>query len=272
MRGGDMPDTSPSDPEAAPQITSVSSSSGVNIDAQRDAAIGGDVVGRDKITHAEQIDTGGGAYVGESVEVSDHSTFAGRDVRTVSVGGNVNAPIVLGDVYGEVHLHAAAPVEIPPPPPLPPLPAIAQFVGREAELAFYTQQLIERRWVVISSMAGTGKTALAVELARRISPPTRIFWHAFHEGQGIHVVIWQLAGFLARHGSEDLWQMLQLARQTGGQLPPAETLFDYLIQLVQGQDILLCFDDIQLVSDEPLLGQLLGGCVMRWQPEDSRSS
>jgi tetratricopeptide (TPR) repeat protein len=255
-----MPDTSSADPEALSQITSVPSvSGGVNIDAQHDVAVGGDVVGRDKITHAEQINTGGGAYVGGSLEVNDHSTFAGRDVRTVSVSGNVNAPIVLGDVYGEVHLHAAAPVEISPPPPLPPLPAIVQFVGREAELAFYTQQLIERRWVVISGMAGAGKTALALELARRISTPTRIFWHAFHQGQGIQVVIWQLAAFLARHGQADLWHMLQLARQTGGQLPPLETLFDYLIHLVQGQDFLLCFDDIQLASDDPLLDQLFTG-------------
>jgi tetratricopeptide (TPR) repeat protein len=257
IRGGDMPDTPPHEPDIGPQTTSVTSTSGgVNVDAERDITIGGDVVGRDKITQVEQINTGGGTYISESVEVNDHGTFAGRDMRTVNVGGDVNSPIILGDVYGEVHLHAAVPIEIPSPPPPPSLPAIAQFVGREAELAFYTQQLIEQRWVVISGMAGTGKTALAIELARRISPSDRIFWHAFHQGEGIQVVIWQLAGFLARRGLEDLWQMLQLNRQTRGQLPPTETLVDYLVQLVQDQDILLCFDDIQLVSDELLLDQL----------------
>ncbi|HUL11090.1 MAG TPA: tetratricopeptide repeat protein [Methylococcaceae bacterium] len=252
-----MPDTSPPNPEIDPPTSSVASiSGGVNMDAERDIVVGGDVVGRDKITHTEQIDTGGGAYVGESMEVGDHGTFAGRDIRTVNVSGSVNAPIVLGDVYGEVHLYAAAPIEIPAPPPLPSLPTIVQFIGREAELASYTKQLIEQRWIVISGMAGTGKTALAIELARRISAPDKIFWHTFHEPQGIQVVIWQLAGFLGRRGLEDLWQMLQLARQTGGQLPPTETLFDYLIQLVQDQDVLLCFDDMQLVSDDPLLEQL----------------
>ncbi len=53
--------TSPSDPEVVPSITSVTTvSGGVNLEAQRDVTIGGDVVGRDKITvgyTVEQVST-----------------------------------------------------------------------------------------------------------------------------------------------------------------------------------------------------------------------
>lgn len=46
-----MPDTSLSHPEAIPSITAVTTASdGVNLDTGRDLTIGGDVVGRDKIT------------------------------------------------------------------------------------------------------------------------------------------------------------------------------------------------------------------------------
>ena len=46
-----MPEASISDPESEPQVISVADvSGGVNLDAQRDVTIGGDVVGRDKIT------------------------------------------------------------------------------------------------------------------------------------------------------------------------------------------------------------------------------
>jgi hypothetical protein len=45
-----------SDPDSTTNITNVNG--GVNLDAQRDVNIGGDVVGRDKVT--TNIDTGGG--------------------------------------------------------------------------------------------------------------------------------------------------------------------------------------------------------------------
>lgn len=41
--------------------------------------IGGDVVGRDKTTTTQNLNTGGGAYVGGSVTVSGSGKFVGRD-------------------------------------------------------------------------------------------------------------------------------------------------------------------------------------------------
>lgn len=147
--------------------------------------------------------------------------------------------------------------EIPPPPaPIQP-PEMADFVGRETELAYFADKLATSHLAVITGMAGVGKTALAAVLTQQVGDSDKTFWHSFHEGEGIDVIIWKLAGFLAWHGQEDLWRMLQIARQSGGQTPPPEVLFDYVFQLVPGQGYLLCFDDFQFVDDDPLLAQLV---------------
>lgn len=39
--------------------------------------------------------------------------------------------------------------------------------------------------------------------------------------------------------------------------PPVETLFDYLLNMLRGQDFLLCFDDFHFMDDDPLLLQLV---------------
>ena len=161
----------------------------------------------------------------------------------------------------------AEPPDVPPPirervpGPLPPEPTrppeVADFVGRESELAYYADKLATSHLAVITGMAGVGKTALGAELARQVAGPNKIFWHSFHEGEGIEVIIWELAAFLAWHGQEDLWRMLQSIQQTGGQILPPEVLFNYLIQMVRGQGYLLCFDDLQFVDDNTLFAQLV---------------
>ena len=103
-------------------------------------------------------------------------------------------------------------------------------------------------------MAGIGKTTLAARLAQQIAvSPDRIFWHQFHEGEGIETIIWRLAGMLWRHGQPSLWELLEGARQSGGQPPPAEVLLDYLMQLLRGQNYVLCLDDFHHAEEDPLV-------------------
>jgi ATP/maltotriose-dependent transcriptional regulator MalT len=167
----------------------------------------------------------------------------------VNIGGIINIQ--------SVTLNVTHTLEIPPPPRPDRPPEIAEFVGRSRELANYAEMLANHHLAVIGGMAGVGKTALAATLARQVSQPDQIFWHSFREREGIEVIIWKLAGFLAWHGQEDLWRQLQSARQTGGQPPPPETLFDYLLQMLEGRSYLLCFDDLHLVEDDPVLIQLV---------------
>lgn len=181
------------------------------------------------------------------------------------------APLILKTIA----LPAITPSLFPPPEPARPTD-ITHFVGREAELTHFAACLRQNRPAVISGMAGVGKTALAAALAQvwlgrqmEAAPPQsaadlsailekqtvaqgKVFWHTFLPGEGIMTLIWKLAGFLAWRGQNDLWQMLQTAQQHGNQLPPAETLLDYLFQLLRGQKLLLCLDDDHLISDDPL--------------------
>lgn len=141
----------------------------------------------------------------------------------------------------------------PPPEPLE-APDIAGFVGREQELSFFASSLATDHVAVLAGMAGVGKTALAARLARRVATsPDRIFWHQFHEGEGIETIIWRLAGMLWRHGRRALWEQLEGARHSGGQPPPAEVLLDYLAQLLRGQGYVLCLDDFHHAEDDPLV-------------------
>lgn len=84
-----------------------------------------------------------------------------------------------------------------------------------------------------------------------------IFWHSFHEDEGVMTMIWKLAGFLAWQGQTELWQMLQTAQQTGVQPPPPAALFDYVLQLLRGKGFLLCLDDLHLIDDNPLVQQFV---------------
>lgn len=140
-----------------------------------------------------------------------------------------------------------------PPEPQQP-PGVAGFVGREQELAHFAARLAADHVAVIAGMAGVGKTVLAARLARQVAAdPSRIFWHQFHEGEGIETIIWRLAGMLYRHGQMALWELLEGARQSGGQPPPAEVLLDYLVQLLRGQDYVLCLDDFHYADGDPLV-------------------
>ena len=141
----------------------------------------------------------------------------------------------------------------PPPEPMPP-PSVAGFVGREQELACFAASLATDHVAVIAGMAGIGKTALAARLAGQVAAsPDRVFWHQFHEGEGIETIIWRLAGMLWRHGQPSLWELLEGARQSGGQPPPAEVLLDYLVQLLRGQGYVLCLDDFHHAEEDPLV-------------------
>jgi ATP/maltotriose-dependent transcriptional regulator MalT len=145
---------------------------------------------------------------------------------------------------------------LPPPVPERP-PAVPDFVGRTLELAHYVELLQNNHAVVITGMAGVGKTALAAMLAQRVATPEQLFWHAFHEQEDAAVLVWKLAGFLALRGQEELWRMLQAAQQRSSQPPPLETLIDYLLQQLTGQNHLLCLDDFQFVDTDPLLGDFV---------------
>ncbi len=146
--------------------------------------------------------------------------------------------------------------DAPPEPELP--PDVTGFVGRATELAFFSGVLARAHFAVITGMPGVGKSMLAAKLAQQtVGDPARVFWHRFHEGEGVEAVIWKLAGMLARNGQDGLWVLLNRSPGPGGRTPPVEVLLDYLFQLVRDQGYVICLDDFQHVDADPLVGKLI---------------
>jgi hypothetical protein len=89
----DNPQPEPAPPaEAGDPTTDTNVSGRVNLDAQHDVNIGGDVVGRDKVTEIEQsVDTGGGAYVDGNIAVEGQGKFTGRDDNSINVSDSPGA-------------------------------------------------------------------------------------------------------------------------------------------------------------------------------------
>jgi len=204
------------------------------------ATDGGDFTGRDKITQGDAVR--GDKIGGNKTEVHIDRVESGAQV-----------------FLGPVQLSQSPPLTIAPPPEPKHPPQPSGFVGRAIELAYYAEKLTTTGIAVICGMAGVGKSALAAELAMHTTTPDRVFWHTFHEDEGFSSIIWQLAGFLAWHGQDALWQMLQRTQQAGGELPPPATLFNYLLQMVRRQHYLFCLDDFQFVDDDPVLMEFVAG-------------
>ena len=147
--------------------------------------------------------------------------------------------------------------DLPPPEPEhPPVPP--DLVGRAADLAELAQRLAGDRVVALAGMPGAGKTALAATLAAQHPDQARVFWHTFRAGEGVDVLIWRLAGWLACAGRPDVWQRLQGARQSGGPPLSPDLLASYVTQLMRGWDGLLCLDDLHLAADDPVLLRVVG--------------
>jgi tetratricopeptide (TPR) repeat protein len=183
----------------------------------------------------------------------DRATNEARSTLLTTARPDAAVPVVFmrvksGRLWGEEPAPTLPNIPAPPAPACP--PEISDFVGRSTEIERYLAQLAQRHLVVISGMRGVGKTALA---ARLFHEHARAFWHSFHETESVTGLQWKLAGFLAYHGQADLWQMLQRAQQTGGQPPPPAVLFEYLAHMLPGHDFVLYLDDVQYISDDPLL-------------------
>jgi len=209
------------------------------------------------------IHTSGGAAISGNVEVQ--GDFTGRDkiVQGDEVYGDkfrgdkvIGTKIVINQPRADGTTVTIEATLSPPPEPTRP-PTITNFVGRDEELTYFSQTLDERNLAIVAGMAGVGKTALAVTLTQWVAEPENVFWHTFHEGEGIDTTIRRLAGFLAWHGADDLWQLLEIARITGGQPPSSSEQFDYVVQLLRTGNYLLCFDDFHEVEHDPTFGQLI---------------
>jgi tetratricopeptide (TPR) repeat protein len=133
------------------------------------------------------------------------------------------------------------------------VPAVPHFIGREAELTTYGTRLERDRFVVITGLAGMGKTTLGAKLARAVAAdPDRIFWFTFDhvEKTTADALYWAVATFLENRGEASLAHYLR--GEIGAQKPLERTArLNLLISALAGGDYVLCFDDFQIAADAP---------------------
>lgn len=133
---------------------------------------------------------------------------------------------------------------------LEPLPPAFVPVGREREHDRYVAQLRQGRSVVVTGMAGVGKTTLGASVAREVVPEDKIFWFTFDsvEKSGADALFWALAAFLETRGEPELWHYLHGELESSRPLDTTVKLNLFLAGLSNG-GYLLCFDDFHVVRD-----------------------
>ncbi len=132
-------------------------------------------------------------------------------------------------------------------------PAVPHFIGREAELAAYGARLDRDRFIIITGMAGIGKTTLGAKLARQVAAqPDNIFWFTFDqvEKSTADALYWAIATFLENRGEGSLARYLR--GEIGAQKPLERMArLNLLITALAHGSYVLCFDDFQVAADAP---------------------
>ena len=132
-------------------------------------------------------------------------------------------------------------------------PSVPHFIGREAELAYYHSRLERDHFVIVTGLAGMGKTTLGAKLARDVADsPDNIFWFTFDqvEKSTADALYWALASFLDSRDEPNLWTYLQ--GEIGAQKPLERMAKLNLLMnsLATGRHV-LCFDDFQIAAHLP---------------------
>ncbi len=133
------------------------------------------------------------------------------------------------------------------------VPVVPHFIGREAELAAYRARIERDRFLILTGLAGIGKTLLGAKLARTLSDnPDAIFWYTFDpvEKSTADALYWALGSFLDNRGEPSLAKYLR--GEIGAQRPLERTAkLNLLIAALSTGNYVLCFDDLQIVKDVP---------------------
>ena len=140
---------------------------------------------------------------------------------------------------------ASDPTPIPPPPPET-APTTAHFVGRSSESVRAQALLQTQHYLLLTGMAGQGKTTFAAHLVS--TPPFAdrpVFWHTLRPDEDPETVLWRLAAFLAHLGDPVIWRILQKPQH-----PPQNILLSALLERLSREQVILCFDDYHLVDQE----------------------
>ncbi len=142
------------------------------------------------------------------------------------------------------------------------IPSVERFYGRETELEDVRKALTEVPLVVVSGIAGVGKTALGAKIRDEVRGKRALFWRRVQTWDSAADLLRSLADFLRALGRPELLRQLQERGAT--ELGRTEEL---LQTDLTGLETLLVFDDLQNASQDCLtLFQVLLRVLSRTHP------
>lgn len=124
-------------------------------------------------------------------------------------------------------------------------PSVERFYGRKQELAEILKLVEKTPLVVVTGMAGIGKSALASRVCDALRDSRSLFWHRVRPWDGLTDLAGRVAAFLAAHGRMGLYG--HLSSRDRVELGPLE---GRLAADLEGLRALLLFDDVQNASGE----------------------
>ncbi|MBU7018901.1 MAG: tetratricopeptide repeat protein [Theionarchaea archaeon] len=124
------------------------------------------------------------------------------------------------------------------------IPGMDTFIDRESQLTL----LDKSPFVVLTGIAGIGKTSLASFYARKLKDERskKVFWHTFSELDSIFFVAKKLAVFLSTYG---YLQLLDYLKADGSDLRVVEAL---LKDAMDSPDFAFFFDDYHFLTDDSM--------------------
>jgi len=147
---------------------------------------------------------------------------------------------------------------IPIPATMDAVPRVERFVGRQAELAFYEDQLNTHHVAVVAGLFGVGKTALAAEIAARRQAQGNVIWLTLREGMiaGVDTVLQEISLHLAELGHAEYSKVLLLEGKAR-QRQSLNVKINYLVSALEQDHCTLCFDNVELVLGSPEITSFL---------------
>ena len=145
------------------------------------------------------------------------------------------------------------------------IPYTADLVGRQRELQACRTLLAQQGWLVITGLAGAGKTTLAAALAQQAAQQMPVLWLQFQPGYptSLNSVLHEFAVHLAYHGITDFRTLLAASaahdapRSTpSGSHTSLTPQVHFLLRLLQTKPAFIVVDNSHLVNDSSLSGFL----------------
>lgn len=141
------------------------------------------------------------------------------------------------------------------------IPYTADLVGRQRELQACRTLLAQQGWLVITGLAGAGKTTLAAALAQQAAQQMPVLWLQFQPGYptSLNSVLHEFAVHLANHGIIDFRTLLAASAAHDAPRPTASgshtfltPQVHFLLRLLQTRPTFIVVDNSHLVNDSSL--------------------